>query len=115
MLGPRERTERILRDVGSGSRDTVRVYGPVGLDVGTDGAEQVALSVIAEILAVRSGRRAGALRGGQAPTPPAPGGGGGPPPPRPGGRARGGGPPRPRGRAKDVCGRGGGARSWGGG
>jgi len=62
MLGPRERTERILRDVGSGSRDTVRVYGPVGLDIGTDGAEQVALSVVAEILAVRSGRRARSLR-----------------------------------------------------
>src|SRR5207247_1826385 len=62
MLGPRERTERILRDVGSGSRETARVYGPVGLDIGTDGAEQVALSVVAEIMAVRSGRRARSLR-----------------------------------------------------
>jgi len=33
--------------------DEARVYGPVGLDIGTDGAEQVALAVIAEILAVR--------------------------------------------------------------
>jgi len=39
----------------------------VGLDVGTDGAEQVALSVIAEILAVRSGRRVDSLRERQAP------------------------------------------------
>jgi len=34
----------------------------VGLDIGTDGAEQVALAVIAEVLAVRSGRRARSLR-----------------------------------------------------
>ena len=34
----------------------------VGLDIGTDGAEQVALSVLAEILAVRSGRGARSLR-----------------------------------------------------
>ena len=63
MLGPRQRTERILRNlVAEGPVDEGRVYGPVGLDIGTDGAEQVALAVIAEILAVRSGRRARSLR-----------------------------------------------------
>ncbi len=63
MLGPRQRTERILgilRDAGP--VDESRVYGPVGLDIGTDGAEQVALSILAEILAVRSGRGARSLR-----------------------------------------------------
>ena len=71
MLGPRQRTERMLQILGAaaalGERDAARIYGPVGLDVGTDGAEQVALSVIAEILAVRSGRRAESLRERQAP------------------------------------------------
>jgi xanthine/CO dehydrogenase XdhC/CoxF family maturation factor len=63
MLGPRQRTERILRNlVAEGPLDEGRVYGPVGLDIGTDGAEQVALAVIAEVLAVRSGRRARSLR-----------------------------------------------------
>jgi len=63
MLGPRQRTERILRNLSAeGPTDEGRVYGPVGLDIGTDGAEQVALAVIAEILAVRSGRRARSLR-----------------------------------------------------
>lgn len=63
MLGPRQRTERILRNLAAeGPVDEGRVYGPVGLDIGTDGAEQVALAVIAEILAVRSGRRARSLR-----------------------------------------------------
>src|ERR1041385_6578733 len=63
MLGPRQRTGRILRNLATeGLVDEGRVYGPVGLDIGTDGAEQVALAVIAEILAVRSGRRARSLR-----------------------------------------------------
>jgi len=66
MLGPRQRTERIVRivrDLGAaGPVDEARIFGPVGLDIGTDGAEQVALAVIAEVLAVRSGRRADSLR-----------------------------------------------------
>ena len=68
MLGPRQRTERILRTLAAETQISEgRVYGPVGLDIGTDGAEQVALSVIAEILAVRSGRRARSLRDRTAP------------------------------------------------
>ena len=63
MLGPRQRTERILQDVSGGKPiDDSRIFGPVGLDIGTDGAEQVALSVIAEILAVRANRRLRSLR-----------------------------------------------------
>src|SRR5712691_6738435 len=95
MLGPRQRTERMLQALGTGGggpgeRDAARIYGPVGLDVGTDGAEQVALSVIAEILAVRSGRRADSLRERQAPIHAATewgGGRGGPGPARRGHRA----------------------------
>lgn len=67
MLGPRQRTDRILRNLAAEGPDEERVYGPVGLDIGTDGAEQVALAVIAEILAVRSGRRARSLRERAAP------------------------------------------------
>jgi xanthine dehydrogenase accessory factor len=68
MLGPRQRTERMLRNLAAeGSVDDARVYGPVGLDIGTDGAEQVALAVIAEVLAVRSGRHARSLRNREAP------------------------------------------------
>ena len=63
MLGPKQRTERILRDLSTAApRDATRVYGPVGLDIGTDGPEQVALSVVAEILAIRSGRLPKSLR-----------------------------------------------------
>jgi xanthine dehydrogenase accessory factor len=68
MLGPRQRTERIVRNLSAaGPVDDARIFGPVGLDIGTDGAEQVALAVIAEVLAVRSGRRADSLR--ERPTP----------------------------------------------
>lgn len=69
VLGPRQRTERILARLGGDvSRDDgARIYGPVGLDIGTDGAEQVALAVLAEILAVKSGRRLASLRDRQAP------------------------------------------------
>lgn len=68
MLGPRQRTARILGALqAEGPVDASRVYGPVGLDIGTDGAEQVALSVVAEMLAVRSGRRPQSLR--ERPTP----------------------------------------------
>lgn len=68
VLGPRQRTERILRILrAEGPVDESRIFGPVGLDIGTDGAEQVALAVIAEILAVRSGRRPRSLRERRAP------------------------------------------------
>lgn len=63
LLGPRQRTDRILATLrAEGPLDESRIFGPVGLDIGTDGAEQVALAVVAEILAVRSGRRPRSLR-----------------------------------------------------
>lgn len=68
VLGPRQRTERMLARLGvESSIDRSRIYGPVGLDIGTDGAEQVALAVVAEILAVKSGRRPQSLRDRSAP------------------------------------------------
>ena len=68
LLGPRQRTERVLALLRAESPfDESRIFGPVGLDIGTDGAEQVALAVVAEILAVRSGRRPRSLRERRAP------------------------------------------------
>ena len=69
ILGPRQRTERILARIGGEgiANAAARIYGPVGLDIGTDGAEQVALAVLAEILAVKSGRRLASLRDREAP------------------------------------------------
>lgn len=56
MLGPRERTETILREIGAGRAETGRVFGPVGLDLGADGPRQVALSIVAELLAFTAQR-----------------------------------------------------------
>jgi xanthine/CO dehydrogenase XdhC/CoxF family maturation factor len=60
LLGPRDRREEILKQMEPSQR--TRLYGPVGLDLGGEGAEQVALSIVAEILAVRAGRAPGHLR-----------------------------------------------------
>ncbi len=60
VLGPRERTGEIVQ--WAGGQRTERVYGPVGIDVGADGPEQVALSIVAELLAVHTGRGGQHLR-----------------------------------------------------
>ena len=60
LLGPRARTREILRQIGAEGSD--RVFGPVGLDLDAEGAEQVALSIVAELLAVRSSREPSHLR-----------------------------------------------------
>jgi len=63
ILGPRKRTSRLLEDAGvEGSRLLATLHSPMGLDIGADGPEQVALSVLAEIQATLNGRRGGPLR-----------------------------------------------------
>lgn len=57
LLGPRDRTATILREIGAPPADMERVFGPVGLDLDADGPRQVALSIVAELLAF-VGRRA---------------------------------------------------------
>lgn len=67
MLGPRVRTDKILADLAAeGVRPSAgapaRLYGPVGLDLGSEGPEEIALAALAEILAVDRARSAGFLR-----------------------------------------------------
>ncbi len=59
-LGPRGRTERLLADLGE--HDLSRVFAPAGLDLGADGPEEIAHSIVAEILAVDRRRTGGFLR-----------------------------------------------------
>jgi len=55
MLGPHARTESILREIGTDGEG--KVFGPVGLDLGADGPRQVALAIVAELLAFIAGRQ----------------------------------------------------------
>jgi xanthine/CO dehydrogenase XdhC/CoxF family maturation factor len=60
LLGPRNRAERLFRNLGE--RMGPSVHAPVGLDLGIDTPESIALSIVAEVTAVQAGRTAGFLR-----------------------------------------------------
>jgi xanthine/CO dehydrogenase XdhC/CoxF family maturation factor len=61
VLGPRGRTEQMLGEIGS-PEAIERLHAPAGLDIGAEGAEEVAHAIVAEILAVMHGRRGEPLR-----------------------------------------------------
>jgi xanthine/CO dehydrogenase XdhC/CoxF family maturation factor len=61
VLGPRGRTEQMLAEIGAPGA-IARLHAPAGLDIGAEGPEEVAQSIIAEILAVIRGRSGGPLR-----------------------------------------------------
>lgn len=59
VLGPLKRTQQLL-----GRADLpANVYAPIGLDIGGEGPEAIAVAMVAEILAVRHGRSGRHLRG----------------------------------------------------
>jgi len=51
-----------LRNLGLSEDDIHRIHGPIGLDLGGRSPAQIALAICAEVLAVRTGRRAVNLR-----------------------------------------------------
>ena len=66
-LGPRKRLDAVLTDLAKegvepSEEDLEKIYAPAGLDVGAEGPEEVAWAIMAEVLAVRTGSRAGFLR-----------------------------------------------------
>ena len=67
MLGPKARLDRILGDLRrQGMEAEQQDPRPAGLDVGAEGPGEIAYAIVAEILAVQRGRRAGFLRERQA-------------------------------------------------
>lgn len=71
ILGPKGRTQRLLKELDEegwcfAPERLARIHGPAGLDLGGDAPEEVALSILAEMLAVVKGREGGKLRHRQA-------------------------------------------------
>lgn len=60
LLGPRSRGDELLAEAGV-QRDA-RIHSPVGLDLGAETPEEIALSIVAEIQAVLTRRSAVPLR-----------------------------------------------------
>jgi xanthine/CO dehydrogenase XdhC/CoxF family maturation factor len=63
-LGPKKRTEKILAETNEtfSATQLEKLHAPVGLDIGADTPEAIALSIVAEIQAVLKNREGGFLR-----------------------------------------------------
>lgn len=65
VMGPRQRTERMLRELAANEAHRLqfaRLHSPAGLDIGANGPTEIALSIVAEMRAVLEGRCGGMLR-----------------------------------------------------
>lgn len=57
LLGPTQRKDRLLQSLGEAATRIIdRVFGPVGLDIGAETPEEIALSIMAGIHAAINGR-----------------------------------------------------------
>lgn len=62
LLGPWARAERVLRKAGA---CPASLHAPIGLDLGAESPEEIAVGIVAEVLAALRGRPAGPLNGYQ--------------------------------------------------
>lgn len=67
LLGPKLKLERMLAELNEqgieiNEQQLQKVYGPVGLEIGAETAEEIAVSIIGEIQAVISGTKGSSLR-----------------------------------------------------
>ena len=72
ILGPKSRTGKLLQDlqeqgIPPSEQQLQRLYSPVGLNIGADTPEEIALSIVAEIQAVLGDRSGESLRNYQGP------------------------------------------------
>jgi xanthine dehydrogenase accessory factor len=69
LLGPKKKLQRMLDELKAqgmhlSPKQLNKIYGPVGLDIGAETAEEIALSIVAEIKAVFAGKQGMSLRDG---------------------------------------------------
>lgn len=69
VLGPAKKMDRMLSELETeglpfGKQQIAALHSPVGLDIGAESPEEIALSMIAEIKAVMAGRSGNPLRNG---------------------------------------------------
>lgn len=67
ILGPRKKLERMLDELEAGGTcitpaNLEAIYGPVGLDIGSETSEEIALSIVAEVKAVFAARNGNSLK-----------------------------------------------------
>lgn len=67
ILGPKTKLNRMFDDISKegitiNDEQLIRIYGPVGLDIGAETSEEIAISVVAEIKAVMSGKTGTSLK-----------------------------------------------------
>lgn len=62
LLGSRGRSGRIIAALNQRGLDTRGLYAPVGLEIGSETIEEIALSIVAEIQSVRRSATGGSLR-----------------------------------------------------
>jgi xanthine dehydrogenase accessory factor len=63
VLGPVSRTQEMIFNIGEDITIGEDIYSPVGLDLGAETMEEVAISIVSELMAVRSNREGKSLKG----------------------------------------------------